>query len=161
MFVKGPLLIPVTLEYIIKSNIWNIRLYCFCEATYLFQEGLTWRESLSVNRCRSIWRRVVNGAWDWKNHRGAAWKKMSIIYVCVLTYWPCKNYRTRNATIWKLFPHYWSFKRVIHRRLVVYSHKKAVIRSFGVSLLLAWAGCWTNSRVFLSDLRHNGHVKSL
>ena len=39
-------------------------------------------------------------------------------------------------------------------------HKWPVIQNFGVSLLLAWTGCCTNSRV-LTDLRHYSHPTSL
>ena len=47
-------------------------------------------------------------------------------------------------TLWRgNFLHYYSFVRELHRSLVDSLHKRPIIQSFGVSLLLAWTSCST------------------
>ena len=53
-----------------------------------------------------------------------------------------------------------AFVRGIHRSPVDFLHKDTLMRTFDVSLKLAWTNCWTNSRIADDLRRHDIHVTS-
>ena len=48
------------------------------------------------------------------------------------------RYNHNDVIQWKRFPHYWYFVMGIHRSPVGFPLQRPVIRTFGVSLMLAW-----------------------
>ena len=47
-----------------------------------------------------------------------------------------------DDTTWKCFPQYWLFERQTQQLIIDSTHKRPLMRSFAVLLLLASIGCW-------------------
>ena len=65
-----------------------------------------------------------------------------------------------DVMTWNSFPHYRPFVKGIHRSPVDFLHKDTLMRTFDVSLKLAWTNCWTNSRIADDLRRHDIQVTS-
>ena len=66
-----------------------------------------------------------------------------------------------NVIKWKRILRYCPLVGGIHPSTVDSLHKRTVIRTLDVSVLLVWTKCWTNSLLTGDSRRHNGHLTSL